>query len=974
MPCSGPIPASGRTLLTIVHALSATDRPPPMTVREPLSHGLVGRDAELRQLEAWMGEVEGGAGRCVLISGRSGMGKTSLLEAFLGRTGERAKVLRGRCYERERIPYKSIDSLVEHVVRDLGAVDDATLRQLLSDEDAVLSGVFPVFAPLFGRLELSRGGGLRFDTGFGELRRLAFAALRRVFARLSATRPLLVFIDDIQWGDLDSLLFLEDLIRDVKVRALTVIGFREEERERSEVLQKLLADLEGSDRVSAVHVGELARANLEALARALLPDVHLAEEVVARIAQECNGSPYFLQELVRYVATKGQDAASAGLTLDGVIRERVRSLPDHARSMLETICVAGAPLTQHDIQRATGVTEGATSAMHQLLAGQLVRTYGAEQSADVEAFHDRVRESVLGGMDPKAVQGRHFAIAKTLDAGDVATTEADRLYLLADHYFYAGEMAPGPKTFELCYRAARTAVSAQAYATADEYLRRASLAAERGGVEVSADFFEMRAEIGLRRGRATDVEIYGARALEHTDVPTQRARIYFLLLQLHLGLLATREAYAYAVLALESLGLPKPKRGIAPVLIRGLGAGTRLLLGTRGPDPSPEERSRGLLKCRILSILGLVMYFELERVRPLELALEAHQILIPLGDTPELAAWFCLIATFAAIIKRRNWAMGLLDRARNVAERLRDPESIARVHMHRGFVLHFLGDVVAAERELAECFEHHGDYLRLYDYVLAGGAQAWNLMMRGKTKEAWEMLERTYRRARADAESDMSASLVHHVYAGSVLAMLGRAEESDEHLAVFQRAHFASGRAPSLWAQGQYWAHRTMQLVELGRLGDELDEALGEIRSLGMSPKGTPEQMRHAIVAESYARLRQAEEDPSHSRLRTLRQALSRLEKGDTHPTLHAHRLVMAAGEARLRGRRARALKLVAAARATAAATDNAWVEHEALLTLHRLGEGASDGSLLDRAVALAREHGWALREKRAERLRSGGR
>src|SRR5262249_26050643 len=72
---------------------------------------LVGRDGQLADLEeAWRDLQQRGQPMSVFVAGRSGEGKTSLIESFLRplRGNSRAVVMSGRCYDRESVPFKAL--------------------------------------------------------------------------------------------------------------------------------------------------------------------------------------------------------------------------------------------------------------------------------------------------------------------------------------------------------------------------------------------------------------------------------------------------------------------------------------------------------------------------------------------------------------------------------------------------------------------------------------------------------------------------------------------------------------------------------------------------------------------------------------------------------------------------------------------------------------------------------------------------
>src|SRR5207248_9379078 len=118
------------------------------------------------------------------------------------------------------------------------------------------------------------------------LRRLAFEALRELFARIADRQRLVIFIDDLQWADVDGTLLLEELLRPPDAPALlTVLSFRTEAAAAKPFLRKLL---EGGSRERWTSIPLEAMPETEAgeLVGALLPaDSPLSEGERLRITQ-----------------------------------------------------------------------------------------------------------------------------------------------------------------------------------------------------------------------------------------------------------------------------------------------------------------------------------------------------------------------------------------------------------------------------------------------------------------------------------------------------------------------------------------------------------------------------------------------------------------------------------------------------------------------------------------------------------------
>src|SRR5690606_5365974 len=115
------------------------------------------------------------------VHGRSGMGKTALVRRFLDALRRRGEVvvLEGRCYERESVPYKAFDSLIDALARHLSRVPPERAVALLPPEAQDLARMFPVLQGVEASLAAAgdRREGAQPGCDPQELRRGAFRGL-----------------------------------------------------------------------------------------------------------------------------------------------------------------------------------------------------------------------------------------------------------------------------------------------------------------------------------------------------------------------------------------------------------------------------------------------------------------------------------------------------------------------------------------------------------------------------------------------------------------------------------------------------------------------------------------------------------------------------------------------------------------------------------------------------------------------------
>ena len=407
---------------------------------------LVGRDEALRVLRTRLDGIAEAQGGAVLVRGGFGMGKSAVLQQFVmdARVSRRDLVaLTGRCYERETVPFKAMDSLVDDLSRYLRSIPEADAASLMPRDAWLLPRLFPVLGRVTSVATAPRA---HPSADPQELRTRAFAALREVFQRLAERHPVLVTLDDMHWVDASTLNVLSDILRRPDPPPMLLVLAA-----RPEGSAPLLDLLRRSGTAhAAVDLDPLPLEAATALAGKLLGPEKAS--LAAEVARESAGSPLLIGEMVSFVQTSAGSPLSS-LRLDDVIGKRLSLVSPSGTRVLELVAVCGEPIGPRTLEIAAEVSSEELASELLVLRGlHLVRAVGSLADVHVETSHARVREVVQRLVTDPSRQAhcRRLALAMTTRkegssdriallwraAGDVARA-ADQAIVAADEALFS---------------------------------------------------------------------------------------------------------------------------------------------------------------------------------------------------------------------------------------------------------------------------------------------------------------------------------------------------------------------------------------------------------------------------------------------------------------------------------------------------------------------------------------------------------
>ena len=708
---------------------------------------LIGRARHRQVLDSLVASLHQRKTVSLFVFGRTGTGKTTLIRSFLEEllVRDEAVVLSGRCYERESVPYKALDSLIDSLARYLKGLPADQAERLLPQDVAFLARAFPVLQSLEAIAAARRQAPEMPDQQ--ELRSRTFAGLRELLKRLADETPLILAIDDLQWGDVDSALLLSDLICSLQSPALLFIGcFRAEDSEQNPFLREIRKAM-AKEPLALDHrelaVEPLPLAEARELALALLGrDDALGLAQAHMVATESGGNPLFIDELVRHIQS-GEPTERweeiGQLDLDEVLWARIQRQPEEARRLLGIVAVSGRPIKQNLAFQTSELGASARVALASLRSARLIRCLGQSRSEEVETYHDRIRETVVAHLSPESIRWNHERLALGL-----ATSGSVDAEVLAAHYRGAGETA------RACEYYAQGADQAAAALAFDHAARLYGIAIElHQGTQAQAGvLWRKRGDSLANAGRGSEAaQSYSKAALTASAAETlelKRLASTQLLLSGHI-----EDGLALLRTLLGPLGLSMP--GTARQARLSL-LWHRFLLKLRGLSFRKRDESQisamDLTRIDLCwsAVAGLSMFEPIRgadfQTRGLLLALEAGE---PLRIARALAMEAGHRATVGAPAADR--VASLLAAAQQIAQEIDSPYARGMIEMVRGFASLMLGQWRSARTVLDSAEQIFRDHCTgvtwerdtIHNFALRALVQMGEF---GELKQRWSVLSR----------------------------------------------------------------------------------------------------------------------------------------------------------------------------------------------------------------------------------------
>ncbi len=483
-------------------AIARQDRPE----RFLIPQRLYGRESTIAKLLTAYEQVMQGEPRTVLISGYSGIGKSTLVNEIREQIIEQNGIfISGKFdqFSRGR-PYSAIIIALQSLIKQLLTEPEQQIERWRTRLQSAMGDNAFLMIRLIPELELIVGKPV-------EIQRLpphqAQNLVSRMFIRLlevfcTHERALVIFLDDLQWADMASFSLVSGLTRNGALsRLMLIASYRDQEIGPTHPIRQLI-DQGANDRLSQIRLEPLNQVQISHL---LADTLHREADEIHSLSRIClqktQGNPFFLkqflgslhgQKLIFFSQGKWhwdehgiqrQEMADDVITL---LVNRIESLPPETQQVLKLAACIGnrfnlkilSVVYEHD-HHATiralwpSLTDGLLLPLdeHYYPMGEA----GIQELTWYRFIHDRVQQAAYSLVLPEQRKALHLQIGQLLRRSTPEDKLDEHIFEIANHLNMAGEIITQPDQrillAELNLRAGLKARQSAACEGSAEYLQ-----------------------------------------------------------------------------------------------------------------------------------------------------------------------------------------------------------------------------------------------------------------------------------------------------------------------------------------------------------------------------------------------------------------------------------------------------------------------------------------------------------------------
>jgi predicted ATPase/class 3 adenylate cyclase len=409
----------------VYKVLSAKERPITIHRLSGLRSDLIGRKAEIDQLNEAVENLREGKGKIFSISGDAGTGKSRLVEEFKATLDlEQIQWYESHAYAYcQNIPYFPMVDLLNRVFRIEEAAPQEKIREkvesgidnLVENKEEITPYVGSLYSLIYPEVE-------NVSPEFWKSR-LQHAA-QTIISALARKAPTVFFLEDLHWADPSFVELLRNALIHVQIPAIVICVYRSTfnlfESHQLSGIAKIHREIQLQD---------LSPPQAQQMLESLLKAETIPADLKRFVQDKAGGNPFYLEELVNSLiesealvrdngnwrVTKSISETDITSTIHGVLSARIDRLANETKRILQEASVIGRAFFYEILKKVTELKQEIDRCLNGLEQLDLIRTQSIQPYLEYVFKHALTQEVVYNGLLKKERKEIHERIGLVME-------------------------------------------------------------------------------------------------------------------------------------------------------------------------------------------------------------------------------------------------------------------------------------------------------------------------------------------------------------------------------------------------------------------------------------------------------------------------------------------------------------------------------------------------------------------------------
>ena len=602
------------------------------------SQKLYGRETEISELLGFYRNLNEIKSILVLVAGNSGVGKSALIRhvkyPIIQNNGT---FLSGKFDQfKKDIPYYAFIQAIDEFIRNLLTEPEDIINfwkqriiSVLGENAGLITEIIPQLTKITGKQpEVPRLQPAEQETRF------LMVLLDFIYVFSLTGRPLVLFLDDLQWADLSSLNFVRRILEKSRQDSILIIGaYRDTEVDKGHPLfitLKQIHDVKGS--LKTIYLNPLTKEKTcEIVADSFSIPSEKAHELGKLVYEKTHGTPFFIHSFLKSLFEKNlikldgnnnwdwnrREIDKLGYTENVIelMTDSLIMLPVHTQEVLKLASILGNTFSLEDLSHIVNQPQTAVfNMLKPAIKGNLIHTTGfyrdflfGSQTTRVQPesgkinrtlmfsfLHDKIQQAAYGLISPAEIEVLHLRIGRILLEKKDQSLFQDNIFEFLNHFAigidHIENIEEKRVVTELCLVAGRKAKEAISYSLGVRFLKIArKLLGYNSWVDNYTLTYNILFELGeceYLNNNTVKAERYFTEILTNSKTRFDKLKVYYLHSSLYLKLGNTQESLRLGLEAVRLYNIRFPKNKLAIQLLTLLKISKYLwLFSTRYKNP-----------------------------------------------------------------------------------------------------------------------------------------------------------------------------------------------------------------------------------------------------------------------------------------------------------------------------------------------------------------------------------------------------